>query len=159
MSIDCHIKFDGVEGEATHKDHKGEIEVLSWSWGVSNASGAVSGGGSGKGKAQAQEFHFVHNYDKASPVLAKQCTSGKHFKEVVMTGRKAGEGQKDFLKVTMKEVFVSSVQPGGSSGGDIVEQISLSYKDIEFAYKPQDDKGGLGGEVKYGWNVATTETR
>ncbi len=24
------------------------------------------------------------------------------------TGRKAGEGQKDFLKVTMKEVFISS---------------------------------------------------
>lgn len=159
MTVDCHIKFDGVEGEATHKDHKGEIEVLSWSWGVSNSSGFVSGGGSGKGKAQPQEFNFVHNYDKSSPVLAKHCTQGKHFKEVVVTGRKAGEGQKDFLKVTMKEVFVATVQPAGSSGGDIIEQVSLTYKDIEFAYKPQDDKGGLGGEVKYGWNVATTETR
>ena len=59
----------------------------------------------------------------------------------------------------MKEVFVTSTQPGGSSGGDIAESVSLSYKDIEFAYKPQDDKGGLGGEVKAGWNVATTETR
>jgi len=25
------LKLDGVEGESTHKDHKGEIEVLSWS--------------------------------------------------------------------------------------------------------------------------------
>ena len=38
MAIDTHIKFDGVEGESTHKDHKGEIEVLSWSWGVNNVS-------------------------------------------------------------------------------------------------------------------------
>jgi len=51
------------------------------------------------------------------------------------------------------------VQPSGSSGGDIVEAVACSYKDIEFEYKPQDDKGGLGGAVKFGWNIATTETR
>jgi len=158
MSSDSHIKFDGVEGESTHKDHKGEIEVLGWSWNVAN-SAALAGGGSGKGKATPGDFTFTHLYDKSSPVLAKHCISGKHFSSVVLTARKAGEGQKDFLKVTMKEVFVTSTQPGGSSGGDISEAVSLSYKDIEFAYKPQDDKGGLGGEVKAGWNVATTETR
>lgn len=158
MPIDCHIKFDGVTGEATHKDHKGEIEVLSWSWGASNASG-LAGGGSGMGKGTAADFNFMHKYDKASPVLAKQCASGKHFPSVVMTARKSGEGQQDFFKLTMKEVFITSVQPSGSSGGDIMESVSMTYKDIEFSYKPQDDKGALGGEVKFGWNLATTETR
>jgi type VI secretion system secreted protein Hcp len=158
MSSDAHIKFDGVDGESTHKDHKGEIELLSWNWGVQQPSG-LAGGGSGKGKAIPSDFHFTHMYDKASPVLAKQCASGKHFKDAKLTARKAGEGQKDFLVVTMKEVFITSVSPGGSHGGDILEQVSCSYKDIEFAYKAQDDKGGLGGEVKFGWNIATTETR
>lgn len=158
MSSDTHIKFDGVEGEATHKDHKGEIEVLSWSWNVSNST-LGSGGGSGKGKANPGDFVFTHTYDKASPVLAKQGTSGKHFKTVVLTARKAGEGQKDFLKVTMKEVFVTSVSPSGGHGGEIIENVAMAYKDIEFEYKPQDDKGGLGGAVKFGWDVATTEVR
>jgi type VI secretion system secreted protein Hcp len=159
MAIDTHIKFDGVEGESSHKDHKGEIEVLSWSWNVSNASSGGHAGGSGKGKAHPGDFTFMHIYDKASPVLAKNCASGKHFATVVLTARKAGEGQKDFLKVTMKEVFVTSLAPSGGSEGDIVESVSASYKDIEFAYKPQDDKGGLGGEVKFGWNTASTELR
>jgi type VI secretion system secreted protein Hcp len=159
MSSDFHVKFDGVDGESSHKDHKGEIEILSWSWGVSQSSGSGSGGGSGKGKANPQEFHFTHLYDKASPVLAKHCVAGKHFKDMKLTARKAGEGQKDFLVVTLKEVFISSIQPGGATGGDVTEQVSCSYKDVEFAYKPQDDKGGLGGEIKFGWNVATTETR
>jgi len=158
MSSDSHFKFDGVEGESTHKDHKGEIEVLSWSWGVQQHS-ALAGGGSGKGKAQPGDMTFTHYYDKASPVLAKHCVAGKHFKDAVLTARKAGEGQKDFLKITLKEVFVTSVSPAGSSGGDLVETVSCSYKDVEFEYKPQDDKGGLGGAVKFGWNVATTETR
>jgi type VI secretion system secreted protein Hcp len=156
MAIDTHIKFDGVEGESTHQDHKGEIEVLSWSWGVSNAS-AVSGGGSGKGKASPGEFSFMHLYDKASPVLAKKCAQGVHFSSVVVTSRKAGEGQKDFLKVTMKEVFISAVQPSGSSGGDIAESVSMSYGSVEFAYKAQDEKGALGGEVKFAWDVKTTK--
>ncbi len=158
MNIDTHIKFDGVEGESAHKDHKGEISVLSWSWGVANSS-MTSGGGSGKGKAVPQDFNFTHAYDKASPVLSKKCAQGAHFKEVAFTARKAGEGQKDFLKCTMKEVFITSVNPGGGGGGDIVENVSMSFGDIEFAYKPQDDKGGLGGDVKFGWNVKSTETR
>lgn len=155
MSTDSHIKFDGVEGESTHQDHKNEIEVLSWSWGVSQPAG-LAGGGSGKGKAVPGDFHFTHQYDKASPVLAKKCAQGVHFPTAKLTARKAGEGQKDFLVMTMKEVFVTSVNPGGGTGGDILEQVSCSYKEIEFAYKAQDAKGGLGGEVKFGWNTATT---
>jgi type VI secretion system secreted protein Hcp len=156
MSSDASIKFDGVDGEAVKP--AGEIEVLSWNWGVSQPPGPA-GGGSGKGKAIPGDFHFVHLYDKASPVLAKKCVSGTHFKDAKLTARKAGEGQQDFLVVTMKEVFITSVSPGGSHGGEILEQVTCSYKDVEFAYKPQDDKGGLGGEVKFGWDVAKTETR
>lgn len=159
MSGDFHIKFDGVEGEATHKDHKGEIEILSWNWEVTQNTGAVSGGGSGRGKAIPGDFVFTHRYDKASPVLAKHCVSGKHFKDAKLTARKAGEGQKAYLTITLKEVFVTSVSPSAESEGDISEEVKCSYKDIEYSYKPQDDKGGLGGEVKFGWNVATTETR
>jgi len=158
MSTDSHIKFDGVDGESTHKDHKGEIEVLSWSWNVSNNS-SLAGGGSGKGKANPGDFVFTHTYDKASPILAKQCASGKHFKTVKLTARKAGEGQKDFLVVSMKEVFITAVSPSGGHGGEIIENVAFTYKDIEFEYKAQDDKGGLGGAVKFGWDVATTETR
>ena len=57
MPTDTHIKFDGVDGESNHKDHKGEIEVLSWSWGISNASG-LAGGGSGKGKGTPRRIQL-----------------------------------------------------------------------------------------------------
>ena len=159
MSSDFHIKFDGVKGEAAHKDHKDEIEISSWSWDVSNASGSTAGGGSGKGKAAPGNFHFVHNFDKSSPVLAKNCVTGKHFKDAILTCRKSGDGQGEYLKVTMKEVFISHVAPGGSQGGDVMESVALTYKDIEFSYKAQDDKGATGGDIKFGWIVSTTETR
>ncbi|ANH67303.1 MULTISPECIES: Hcp family type VI secretion system effector [unclassified Roseateles] len=159
MTIDANLKFAGVEGESTHKDHKGEIDLLAWSWDVRQESTAAAGTGSGKGKGVPGQFVFAHYYDKASPVLAKACASGKHFDQAVLTCRKAGEGQQDFLKVTLKQVLVTAVSPSASAGGEISESVSVSYADIEFEYKAQDAKGGLGGAVKFGWNVATTETR
>jgi type VI secretion system secreted protein Hcp len=155
MTTDTHIKFDGVEGESIHADHKNEIEVQAWSWNVTNVN-LGTGTGSGKGKANPGDFTFTHVYDKASPILAKKCAQGVHFPTVVVTARKSGEGQKDFLKVTMTEVFITSVHPAGSQGGEILEQVSMSYQDIEFGYKAQDDKGALGGEVKFKWNNKTT---
>jgi len=159
MTIDTNLKIAGVDGESAHKDHKGEIDLLAWSWDVRQESTASFGGGSGKGKGIPGQMVFAHYYDKASPVLAKSCASGKHFDSAIITCRKAGEGQLDFLKVTLKQVLVTSVAPSASSGGEISESVALSYADIEFEYKPQDDKGALGGAVKFGWNVASTETR
>lgn len=153
MAIDTHIKFDGIEGESAHMDHKGEIEVLSWSWGLT-ASTTAAGGGSGRGRAKPQELAFTHIYDKASPRLARSAARGEHIKTAVLTARKAGEGQKDFLKVTMKEVFITSVS-AGTGGDEILESIALSYGHIAFSYKPQDSKGALGGEVKFDWDVRT----
>ena len=71
MAIDTHIKFDGIDGESTHKDHKGEIDGLSWSWGLTQAGNPSNGGGSGRSKAVPGEFRIVHSYDKASPLLAR----------------------------------------------------------------------------------------
>jgi type VI secretion system secreted protein Hcp len=158
-TIDCYLKIDGIDGESTHKGAEGQIEVQSWQWSVDNASSATVGGGSGVGKANPGLFSFTHNYDKASPVLAKSCASGKHIANAKLTVSKAGEGQKEFLTVTLKQVMAVAVSTGGATGGEMSESVSLSYGDVEFEYKPQDKAGALGGAVKFGWDVKTTETR
>jgi type VI secretion system secreted protein Hcp len=158
MASDYHLKIDGVEGESAHADHKGEIEILSWSWSVSNSAN-LSGGGSGVGKASFQDLHFTHLYSKASPNLAKSCATGKHFPTVKFTARKQGDGAQDYLTFTLKEAFITSVSSSGGSGGDVTEQFSMSYKDIEMAYKAQDGKGGTGGEIKFMYDVAATKAR
>jgi type VI secretion system secreted protein Hcp len=158
MSSDFSLKIPGVEGESTHEGHKGEIDVLGFSWGATNAS-MTAGGGSGKGKASPGELNIQYRYCKASPVLAKKLITGTHLESAVLTACKSGEGQKPYLTVTLKEVFVTSISHSASSEGDIHENASLSYGDVEYVYKPQDEKGGLGGPVSFGWNVKTTATR
>jgi len=154
MAIDIHIKFDGIEGESTDRDHKGEIEVLSWNWGLSAQASSTSGGGAGAGRASAQDLSFVHRYDKASPLLAKAGASGRAIRQVTLAARRAGEGQKDFLKVTMKEVFVTAVQPSGSEEQGIAESVSVRSRQIAFEYQPADSKGQLGNAVAFSWDIA-----
>jgi type VI secretion system secreted protein Hcp len=154
-AVDYYLKLDGIDGESQDSKHKGEIDVESWSWGESQAGTHSGGGGGGAGKVQMQDFHFVMKICKASPKLMLACATGQHIKKAVLTCRKAGGKQEDFLKVTMSDLLVSSYQTGGSGHSDIVptDQISLNYSKIEIEYKEQKPDGSLGGTVKAGYDI------
>ena len=157
MSSEFFAKFDGVQGESTRKGHKGEIDVLSWSWGAAQPSPSAAGAGAGAGKVVPSPFTFVHRYDRASPVLARSCATGEHFKDARLSARTSGKGQGDYLVITMEEVVITSVQVSASQGGDVVETVECAYGDIEFSYSPQDAKGGFGDVVTFGWDVAADD--
>jgi type VI secretion system secreted protein Hcp len=151
---DFFLKMDGVEGESLDDKHKNEIELLSFSFGATQPGSAGHGGGSGVGKVQVHDFQLSKYFDKASPKLFEACATGKHTAKVVLTCRKAGGNQQEYLKITMSEVIVSSISDAGSGGDSLpTESVTLNFSKIEVEYKPQDDKGNLGGVVKAGWDL------
>jgi type VI secretion system secreted protein Hcp len=151
---DYFLKLSDIEGEATASGHEKEIRLESWSWGETNEGTAGAGGGEGAGRVAMQDFNFVMQACKASPALMLKCAEGKHIDEAIMTCRKAGGVQEPYLKITMKHVFVSSYQTGGSSGDVIpMDQVSLNFKTIEYEYKPQKADGSLGSAETAGWDV------
>lgn len=156
MAIDNFLQLDGIDGEATQRDHRGAIELLSWSWGMSNESPAGGGGGSGAGRAKAQSLLFVHRYDKASPPLLRHAASGRHIATAVLSARRSGAGARDFLKITLKEVMVVAIQMADNGDGP-VEQVALNFSDIAFAYTPQTPRGGAGTPVRVAWNLRTSQ--
>lgn len=154
-AVDYFLKIDGIEGEAPDHKHKNEIELESWSWGESQSGTHAAGGGGGAGKVSMQDFHFVMKINKASPKLMLACANGEHIKKAVLTCRKAGKDQQEFLLVTMSDLLVSSYQTGGSGHGDIVptDQISMNFSKIELEYKEQKADGSLGAPVKVGYDL------
>ena len=153
--VDYFLKIDGIEGESQDSKHKNEIDVQSWSWGESNSGDAAHRGGMGAGKVSMQDFHFTMSVNKASPKLMEACASGEHIKKAVLTCRKAGKDQQEYLKVTLSDLIVASYQTGGSAGSGVVptDQIGLNFSKIEDEYKEQKPDGTLGGAVKGGWNL------
>src|SRR5918995_4005319 len=101
MAVDYFLKIDGIEGESADKAHAKEIELLSFSWGLSQAGAGAHGGGGGAGKAAFQDFVFVARVSKASPKLFLTCASGQHVKSVVLSCRRSGGAQLEFLKIKL----------------------------------------------------------
>ncbi|MCL5745217.1 MAG: type VI secretion system tube protein Hcp [Acidobacteria bacterium] len=155
MAVDYFLKIDGIPGESADYKHKEEIDVLSWSWGESQSGTMSAGGGGGAGKVNMQDFHFVMKVNKATPKLILACASGEHIKKAVLTCRKAGKEQQEFLKYTFSDVLISSYQTGGSSSGDEIpmEQVSFNYAKMETEYKAQKLDGSLDGGIKAGWDL------
>jgi type VI secretion system secreted protein Hcp len=149
-AVDYFLKIDGIEGESQDNEHKGEIDIESFSWGATQSGTIAVGGGGGAGKVSMQDFHFAMGANKATPILFLACAQGDHIKNAILTCRKAGKEQQEFLKVTMSDVLVSSFQTGGSGAGDVVptDQISLNFAKIEVEYKEQDATGKLMGSTK-----------
>ena len=153
VAVDYFLKIDGVSGESADQKHKGEIELESFSWGATNDV-APGGGGGGAGKVSIQDFHFVKKADKASPRLFLACASGQHLKSAVLTARRAGKSQQEFLLYKFTSVLVTSFQTGGSEGSDMPhDSVSFDFAKIEVEYRPQKADGSLDAPIKAGWDV------
>jgi type VI secretion system secreted protein Hcp len=153
------LKIAGVDAESRDDKHAKEIDVLAWSWGMSNSGSAHVGGGAGAGKVNVQDLSFTKYIDKASTVLMMGCAKGTHYDDATLVVRKAGDAPLEYLKITMKEVLITSISTGGSGGEDrLTENVTLNFASFVVAYQQQNAKGGKeGGEVFAKWDIAANK--
>jgi len=150
MAMTIFARIGTIKGESQDARHKDEIDVLSWSWGVSQSSTAGHGAGGGAGKANFHDFTFTHHVDKATPLLMKTCATGQHISDATITVRKAGNGQQEYLIITMTDLLVTSVSTSVSAeGGTTIESVVLAFAKVDLEYKPQKPDGSLDAGVHF----------
>jgi type VI secretion system secreted protein Hcp len=149
MAQDIFLKINGIDGESEDSAHKDEIEVLSWSWGVSQQSSMHAGSGGGAGRATVNDLVFAHLIDRATPNLTQYCLTGKHIDEAKLVVRKAGGTPLEYIKFTMTDVIVTAVNPSGVSESQQrpLESVSLSFAKLTQEYVVQNAQGGSGGAI------------
>ena len=155
--VDVFAKLGDIKGESLDDKHKDEVELLSWSWGVSQA-GSASPGGGGARKPSFNDFHFTHHVDKASPNLMKACATGAHIKEATITVRKAGKGQQEYLIIKMHDVLIANVTPSmGGDGQSTAENVALQFAKVQLEYKPQKADGSLDAGVFFKYDIKNNQ--
>lgn len=154
MAMDMFMKIGDLKAESKDKTHKEEMDVLAWSWGMSNSGSAHTGGGMGAGKVNVQDLSFTKYIDKSSPDLMLACCNGKHIAEAKLTVRKAGETPLEYLIITLTDLIVTSVSTGGSGGEDrLTENVSLNFAKVKVEYTEQTPTGGEAAKPKMTWNI------
>lgn len=149
-SSDYFLKLDGIEGESLDEEHRGEIEILSYSWGMSNPT-SIGSGGLSSGKVSMKEFIFTMKGGKASPQLFLHCAQGTHIKEGIITVRTSGH---TFVTWELKDVVITSfktrVDPGS---GTPTEEVRMKFVQIVVTHFVQNSDGTTS-VVKAGWDLA-----
>ena len=160
MAVNSHMKIAEADGESVHVGNEKEIEVLAWSWGLSQPGTAHVAKGAGTGKVNIQDLSFTKYVDSASPKLIGFCCSGAHLATAILTiSKAAGTEAMVYQKITLTDVIVSSVSTGGSGGGEdrLTENVTLNFGKFEYEYTPQKADQTAGTAIPTGWKIPENE--
>ncbi len=154
------LLINGIKGESTHDKHEGEIEVLDFHWSVAQPhAGAASGGGAMRTeRAHFGDLSVYKAIDSSSPALAHACSSGLHLSSAVLQLCRAGGEAQIYMKYSLSDVVITAVRTGGRGYGEKIplEEISLSYGQIEWEYSPTKVTSGRAeGRLVKNWNLKT----
>jgi type VI secretion system secreted protein Hcp len=147
------LTLDGIEGASTVKGHIKDIDVLSYSWGVSQ-SGTTVGSGGGAGKAQFADFEITKVYDKASPVLMQHCATGKHIKTGTLRLYKL-PATLPFAECTLSDVMLVGVNTDKdeASACRCTERVGMVFSKIVWKSNTLSPSGGLLGSISAGFDL------
>jgi type VI secretion system secreted protein Hcp len=145
--VDYFLKLDGIPGESKDASHRNEIDIYSWAFAAHRHRG-VDGDGN-QGRASLTDITVNKSLDKASTLIFQCCTQNKIIKSLVITCRKAGKDQQEYLVITGTGVYVTQSQYGGSNHEGLpTETVTLSFQVLELSYREQQADGGLAGPMK-----------
>jgi type VI secretion system secreted protein Hcp len=154
------LRIEGIAGESTDAKHKGEIEVESFSWGVTQSAAPAPGGGGGAGRASFEDLNVVTPFSRASPRLMQACAAGEHLRSAVLTGRRSGgKAQFAFMTLTLSDVLVSAYRSSAASADRVVpgDEFSLAYAKLQIEHVAQAPTGAAGDATVAGFDVARNQ--
>jgi type VI secretion system secreted protein Hcp len=167
MSGNMFLKIENIHGESLDEEHKHDIEVEGWKWGLNNNAPFRLDESKATPQTGFDYLSIDKYFDHASLTLAKFCAHGRHIPEATLicrknTGEKAGQlhagdqGSDTFLQIKLTDVKVESLDWPGSkdSTGPILETVTFSFLEVSAEYKKQRQTGGLHAANHFHFKVS-----
>ncbi|WP_326534393.1 Hcp family type VI secretion system effector [Pseudorhodoferax sp.] len=131
-----------ILGESNVPEHKDEIEIAEWSWGMSFPQ--ALGGQGVMSKVAMAPLRFVKGVDRATALTMSAMYKNAEIKEAKLTLRKAGTGTPvEYLVITGKKGRIVDHKVGNVAPGDpnTSETFLVVFKEIEVTYAGQATTG------------------
>lgn len=149
MIADMFLKLAGVTGEVQDAAHKGEIQVVGWSWGLAAPAAAVTGQATGKGTMS--ELVVVKKVDQATPTLMLYLRNHKPVPTAKLTVRKAGGGDPlEYFRIELEQVRITGLTTD-TQDTELIEKLKLAFQKVTVTYISQQSGTGAkgGGDVVF----------
>jgi type VI secretion system secreted protein Hcp len=148
-SADIFLKLDGISGESTDEDHKGEIDVEAFTFNAKRAGG----------KVRFSPLRVIKVYDASSPKLMQAAASGRHIRSGTLTFRRSGDPNGvEFLTYKLSDLTVTSYQEGGANAddrtlGSLEDEVGLTPAKVQVTEKTVDTSGKSGPVVSASFDI------
>lgn len=169
-------KYDGVDGEATDKEHQDWIEVLSFDWEANKPNSGASGQSRRRGTVVVEDMRLTMDYEKSSVKLLEKLNLGEVIpkleidftREVPCTPEprdttddipQPGElCEVVYLKYELKNVQVTSYQTSWNDPDEVPSVvISNNFEEYKVTYTEYDSEGNKGDNAETTWKVEKGE--
>jgi type VI secretion system secreted protein Hcp len=149
------LRLDGILGDSRVAGHANEIEVLSFSWGLTNAGHGPPTGGPPPSHPVMTDLSCVAQSGVASPPLFHACASGLHIRDGALSVRGGARAPRDFILITFRDLIVTGFQQT-SHGSEIPsDTVTLNFATFEIKVSPSDPAGRLRPPIEAGWDLRT----
>jgi type VI secretion system secreted protein Hcp len=165
MTADNYLKLTtdkgGLhKGEAKVKEHADEIEIYSWSMGEEQQVSRDSWCWKHKavGRVNFHDFSFSTPVNRASAGILLACATGDPVTEAILSCRKAGGSQGDYLIWTLIDGMITSYTVKGDPDNMPSETFTVAFSEIKWEYKMQKPDGKLvaGGAMEFNLRSVST---
>lgn len=162
MSI--FVNYEGIKGESSDSGHKNWMDVEAVNWGVGRqiTSSTSTQGDRESSNAVISDLQITRFMDSSTPKLFIEscCGTGK---DVVIHLTKTGKGSGTdvYMEYTLKNALISnySVSASAQDTNRPMENITISFVDVEVKYTPYDEDGNAEGAIAVGFDTASNVKR
>jgi type VI secretion system secreted protein Hcp len=141
---DYFLKIDGIEGESQDSKHPNEIRIEDFTLNVVNRGRR---GDYGVGKPFHDDARFVAYVEQSYPKVKQACAKGDPVPKAVLTCRKAGKNQQDYLRITFSDLFITSCKLDTDREALPRMEFTISFAKKQIEYKEQKQDGSLSGAI------------
>lgn len=154
-----YLKYDGIDGDATHENHQKWIDIQSMDFGLGRSIGTPAGSTANREASEPSvgEITLAKVMDTASPKLLTEAATGAAGKTVNIHLVSTGSPGNTYAEYTLTNALISSYSV--STGGDRpTESISINFTKIEFKLTPYDNTNKAGTPVTVSYDLSTTKS-
>ena len=153
-----YLKYDGIDGDATHEEHDKWITVESLNWGVGRAISTPVGSALNREASEPSvaEVTVTTQMNTSSVYMFQEACTGQVGKEVKIHLVSTGSPGQTYVEYILTDTLVSGYSV--SSGGDRpAESITLNFTKVEMKYIPLEANNETGSPITKGYDLKTTK--
>jgi type VI secretion system secreted protein Hcp len=153
-----YLKVDGIQGDATHEEHKKWMDIEAIHWNVSRAMNTTAGSTANREASEpmVSEVILTKVSDSSSTKLFQEACAGRTGKTAVIHLVTTGNPGNTYIEYTLTNTLIANYSVD-SSGDRPVETIRLNFTKIEVKYTPYGEDNSAQSPMIASYDLSTTK--